>query len=58
MEITNPDGRKIYSVKGKGSVKKLGSTELFFESEEPSLEDLPLEEFLELFPGRGLRVFW
>jgi hypothetical protein len=50
MEITSPDGRKIYSVKGKGNVKKLGSTELFFESEEPALADLPLPDFLELFP--------
>lgn len=50
MEIVDPDGRKVYSVKGKGSVRKLGSTELFFESEEPSLIDLPLPEFLALFP--------
>jgi hypothetical protein len=50
MEITNPNGKKIYSVKGKSVVKKLGSTELFFESEEPSLDDLPLEDFLKLFP--------
>lgn len=50
MEIVAPDDRKIYSVKGKGSVRKLGSTELFFESEEPSLIDLPLDEFLTLFP--------
>ena len=50
MEIVDPDGRKVYSVKGKGSVRKLGSTELFFESEEPSLVDLPLDEFLTLFP--------
>jgi len=50
MEIVDPNGRKIYSVKGKGNVKKLGSTELFFESEEPSLTDLPLPDFLTLFP--------
>lgn len=28
----------------------LGITELFFESEEPSLEELPLDQFLALFP--------
>ncbi len=51
MEIVNPDGDKIYAVKGKGSVKKLGSTELFFESQEPSIVDLPIPEFLALFPA-------
>jgi hypothetical protein len=50
MEITDPNGSKIYAVKGQGNVKKLGSTELFFESEEPSLTDLPLPDFLALFP--------
>jgi hypothetical protein len=50
MDIFDPNGRKLYSLKGKGNVKKLGSTELFSESEEPSLVDLPLTEFLALFP--------
>lgn len=50
VTIVSPDGRRIFEVEGKGRLRKLGLTELFFESEEPSLEDLPLEEFLALFP--------
>ncbi len=50
MVIFTPDERRIFKVRGEGSVKGLGLTELFFESEEPSLDELPLEEFLALFP--------
>jgi hypothetical protein len=50
VKISDPDGRKIFDVKTKGSVGKTGVTELFFESEEPSLAELPLEEFLARFP--------
>ena len=50
MTILTPDARRIFKVRGEGSVKGLGLTELFFESEEPSLDELPLEEFLALFP--------
>lgn len=50
LKILNPAGRKIFVVKGKGSVKRLGLTELFFESEEPSLDELTLDELLALFP--------
>jgi hypothetical protein len=48
-QIISPDGG-ILEISGTGNLSKLGLTELFFESEEPSLEDLPLEEFLALFP--------
>jgi hypothetical protein len=50
VKITDPRGRKIVDVKAKGSVGKTGITELFFESEEPSLAELPLDEFLVRFP--------
>ena len=49
VKIFSPDG-KIFQVNGNGSLKGLGLTELFFESQEPSLDELPLEEFLVLFP--------
>jgi hypothetical protein len=49
VEIVSPDGRKVFHV-DRGALKELGMNELSFESEEPSLEDLPLEEFLALFP--------
>jgi hypothetical protein len=49
VEIVSPDGRRIFHV-DRGSLKELGINELFFESEEPSLDDLSLEQFLALFP--------
>jgi hypothetical protein len=49
VEIVGPDRRKIFHA-DRGSLKNLGLNELSFESEEPSLEDLPLEQFLALFP--------
>jgi hypothetical protein len=49
VRIFSPGG-KIFQVNGNGSLKALGLTELFFESQEPSLDELPLDEFLALFP--------
>jgi hypothetical protein len=49
IDIVSPDGRKVFHV-DRGSLKELGINELFFESEEPSFDDLPREQFLALFP--------
>lgn len=54
--IVSPDG-KIFSVQGKGNLKEIGLTELRFESEEPSFNDLPLEEFLDMFPEGVYKFF-
>ena len=51
LKIVNPNGRKIFEVKGKGPYKDLGLTELFFEGAEPDLADVPLEELLAQFPA-------
>jgi hypothetical protein len=50
VKVFDPNGNQLCNFKTSGSVGVLGITELFFESEEPSLEELPLEEFLALFP--------
>jgi hypothetical protein len=50
LEIVNPNGRTIFEVEGKGPYRELGLTELFFEGAEPSLDDVPLEVLLALFP--------
>ena len=42
---------------GTGSVGEQGITELFFESAEPSFEDLPLDEFLARFPEGQYKFF-
>jgi hypothetical protein len=50
IEIFNPDGLRIFEVEGQGAYGDLGLTELFFEGAEPSLDEVPLEELLDLFP--------
>ncbi|MCI0630904.1 MAG: hypothetical protein L0Y44_09665 [Phycisphaerales bacterium] len=45
-----PNGRKILEINGTNSLKLQGLTELFFESSEPSLDEVSLEEFLARFP--------
>lgn len=51
MKIFDPRGRKLFDVFSKGSVGLLGMTELFFESNEPELAELPLEDLFALFPA-------
>lgn len=50
LQIENPDGEVIFSVLGSGPYEELGMTELFFEGAEPSLDEFPLEDLLDLFP--------
>ncbi len=50
LRILSPSGATIFDLTGKGGYAKLGLTELFFEGAEPSLDDVPLEELLGLFP--------
>jgi hypothetical protein len=45
-----PNGRKLLNIRSSGSMRKQGLTELFFESSEPSLDEVSLEEFLARFP--------
>lgn len=49
VKIFDPDG-KVFMVKVKKSLKEIGLTELRFESEEPGFDEMPLDEFLALFP--------
>jgi hypothetical protein len=50
VKIVSPDDSQIFEVSGQGTLKTLGLTELFSESNEPPLDELPLEEFRALFP--------
>ena len=50
MEVFDPDGNRVLDFRAEGNVGIQGITELFFESAEPSFEEQPLEELLELFP--------
>ncbi|MGH7834902.1 MAG: hypothetical protein ACREQK_14765, partial [Candidatus Binatia bacterium] len=51
VKIESPDGRKILDIRTSGSLRKQGLTELFFESSEPSLDEVPLDVFLARFPA-------
>ncbi len=50
LRVFNPQGLKILEITGTRSLRLQGLTVLFFESSEPSLDELTLEEFLARFP--------
>ncbi len=50
MQAIAPDGSVLFNVLAEGSVGIQGITEFFFESAEPSFDEQPLEDLLELFP--------
>src|SRR5688500_2076310 len=50
MRIEDPAGKAILKVHAGGSLKDQGLTEGFFESDEPSAQELSMEEFFERFP--------
>jgi hypothetical protein len=49
LTVRDPDGRLILSVRPARSLAQQGLTELFFESAEPSFDELSPEEFFERF---------
>jgi hypothetical protein len=57
VNVDSPDATTIVDVLGEGSVGEQGITELFFESAEPSFDDLPLDEFLARFPEGQYNFF-
>jgi len=50
ITISDPKDRVLFTVKGQGTLRRQGLTELFFESVEPELADLPIVDFLARFP--------
>lgn len=50
LRVFNPNGRKILDIIGTRSLQRQGLTELFFESSEPPLAQVPLSVFLNRFP--------
>ena len=50
LEIEDPKGQTIFSVRSLGKLRTLGNTELFTESNEPAFDELPLKDFLKMFP--------
>ncbi len=50
LKAFRPDGRKILDIVARRSLMRQGLTELFFESSEPELANVPLEVFFARFP--------
>ncbi len=50
MRLENSDGKTVLALKTKKNVKQQGLTEGFFESVEPSPDELSMEEFFDRFP--------
>ena len=50
LEIERPGGREILEVQVEDRLKRQGLTELFFESAEPSFDELAPEKFFRRFP--------
>jgi hypothetical protein len=55
LEVFDPTGQKVFDVFGSHSIGATGVTELFFESAEPSFQDLPLNQLLVRFPKGNYR---
>ena len=51
VRVVNPAGKEIFDARARGNLlQQGGGTEMFVESQEPTLDELSLEEFFELFP--------
>ncbi len=50
MKVEDSKGKTVLRVKASKGLAKQGLTEGFFESDEPNLDELSLEEFFERFP--------
>jgi hypothetical protein len=50
LTIDNPDGRREFSLSLNSGMRRQGLTELFFESAEPSFDELGPARFLRRFP--------
>jgi len=51
LEIEDPAGRTILEMEAKGRLLRQGLTQLFFESAEPSFDELAPEQFFRRFPA-------
>ena len=51
LEIEDPFERELLDIRVRGSLRRQGLTELFFESAEPSFDELTPAQFLRRFPA-------
>ena len=55
LDMRGPDGR-VLKFEGRGSLAKLGLTELFFETVEPENADVPIKRMLAKLPEGNYRI--
>ena len=55
LALFDPNGRKLLGVNPSGKLNKFGLTELFAETHEPELNELPLAKFKKRFPAGTYR---
>jgi len=63
LKIVDPQGRRMMLVTASGRLRQQGLTELFFESAEPSFDELDPEDFFGRFPAgiyeiEGVTLDW
>jgi hypothetical protein len=51
LEIEDPRERRMLNIRVNGRLRKQGLTEIFFESAEPTFDELPPEKFFRRFPA-------
>lgn len=56
VKVFSTDGKKLMRIRADGGVGDVGVTELFFESAEPSLDDLPSRSCLRCSPKGSTRL--
>jgi len=55
--LQDSTGRQLMKVTAKGRLRRQAVTELFFESAEPTFEDLPPEDFFNQFPEGIYKIY-
>ena len=50
LKVEDPKERKMLDIKVKGRLRRQGLTEIFFESAEPTFDELDPEDFFQRFP--------
>lgn len=50
LEIEDPKERKMLNINVRGRLRRQGLTEIFFESAEPTFDELPAKRFFKRFP--------
>ena len=50
LDVRTPGGERVLTFEARGSLGKLGLTELFYESVEPENKDVPIDEMLAKLP--------